>query len=46
MSSISFLGFGPKGGQSPVEHRGNVYIRLSVRPSDRPSVHPWVRNAC
>ena len=27
--SCFFLGFGLKGGQSPVEHRGNLYIRTS-----------------
>ena len=29
---LAFLGFGPKGGRSPVEHRGNLYGRTSVRP--------------
>ena len=33
-----FLGFGPEGGRSPVEHRGNLYVRTYVRtyvPSPR-----------
>ena len=29
----SFLGFGPKGGLSAVEHWGKLYVRPSVRPS-------------
>ena len=41
-------GFGPKRGQSPVEHRGNMYIctsvGLSVCPSSRPTIAPaWAR---
>ena len=27
------LGFGPEGGRSPEEHRGNLYVRPSVHPS-------------
>ena len=30
------LGFGPEGGRSPVEHRGNLSIRPSIPPSPRP----------
>ena len=33
--SRSFLGFGPEGGQSPVEHKGNLYVYTSIRPSQR-----------
>ena len=33
---ISFLGFGPEGGRSPAEHRGNLYVRTSVRTSVPP----------
>ena len=35
-----FLGFGPKGGRSLVEHRGNLYVRTYVRPSVRTYVRP------
>ena len=28
-------GFGPKGGRSPVERRGNLYVCTSIRPSVR-----------
>ena len=31
-----FLGFGPEGGRSPVEHRGNLYVRTSIHPSVPP----------
>ena len=30
LSRLSFLGFVPKGGQSPVEHRGNLYVHMSL----------------
>ena len=42
--SFSFLGFGPEGGRSPVEHGESVrtYIRLSIRPSVHPSVGPSI----
>ena len=36
-----FLGFGPKGGRSLVEHRGNLYVRTSVRMSIRPPPEAW-----
>ena len=36
--SFLFLGFGHKGGRSPVEHRGNLYVHPSIRPSIHPSV--------
>ena len=32
-SLLSKQGFGPEGGRSPVEHRGNLYVRPSVRLS-------------
>ena len=34
------MGFGPKGGRSLVEHRGNLYVRTYIRPSVRPSARP------
>ena len=40
---LFFLGFGPEGGRSPVEHRGNLYIHLSVRPSIPPSLAQGLR---
>ena len=39
----AFLGSGPGGywrGRSPVEYRGNLYVRLSVRTSVRTYVRP------
>ena len=38
-NASAFLGSGPGGnrwGRSPVEYRGNLYVRLSIRPSIRP----------
>ena len=48
--AVSLLSFGPEGGRSPVEYRGNLYLRpsvrlslrLSVRLSLRLSVHPAI----
>ena len=33
---LPFLGCGPEGASSPVEHGGNLYVHTSVHPSIRP----------
>ena len=40
---ISFLGFSPEGGRSPVEYRGNLYVRTKSQENtaQRPESAPY-----